>query len=195
MKKSKLNLFIFQTVLIILFLSNFVFCIKTQAQIATITDNFTVNSSLVISDATTEANNPTLNVNISVTPDVGASAASGSANFRLRTNQAMWTLTATKGAFSAGTTGIAQSDITLALATSAGSTANASAGTRAFVSNTLNNITTTTLVSGTAKTSSSRDSTNTNNYFQVNSTYSINQDFFFTPGSATVPITYTFTSP
>lgn len=166
------------------------------AQIATVTNNLTVNPTIVISDASTESSNPTQSVALSLTPSVGASNATGSANFRIRTNQPAWHVIVTKGTYSAGTTSTAESDITVALTTSAGSSANASAGTLAYASKTLSSITSgETIVTGTAKTSSLRDSSNTNNYFQVNTSYSIPQDFFFTPGSATTSLTFTLSAP
>lgn len=176
---------------------------EVKSQTATVTDNFTVNGALVITDASMDSiagDNPSLTVNISVTPDVGAVNATGSANFRLRTNQAMWTLSATRTAFTASTTNLALTDILLDISTSAGANANASAGTRVSpftAQTTLNSVgtTTTNVISGTAKTSLNRDSTNTSNYFQVNTTYSVPQDFFFTPGTASATVTYTLTSP
>ncbi len=200
--KKFVEKFIFNiiSILMILFLNSFN---SAKSQTAVVTDNFTVNGSLVVTSATSDSaagKNPTLNVNISVTPDLGASNATGSANFRLRTNQTAWRLTASRTALSAGGTGLALTDILLDVSTSAGSNANASAGTRVspFTSQTtLNSVGTsaTNVISGTAKTSSVRDSTNTSNYFQVNTTYSVPQDFFFTPGTASTTITYTLVSP
>lgn len=170
--------------------------ISFAQQSATVTNNLTVNSVIVISDASTETSDPTSSVALSLTPSVGASDATGSANFRIRTNQPSWRLVVSKGTYSAGTTSTAESDITITLSTSAGSNGNASAGTLQYTSKTLSSITNgETVVSGTAKTSSTRDSTNTNNFFQVNTSYSIPQDFFFTPGTATITLTFTASAP
>ncbi len=176
---------------------------EVKAQTATVPVSVTVNGSLVVSSAAADnagGKNPTLNVSLSVTPDLGASAVTGTANFRLRTNNAMWTLSATKTAFSAGGTGLAATDVLLDVAKSAGSNANASAGAiqAPFTSQTsINSIgaSATTIIAGTAITSSARDSSNTDNYFQVNTTYTVNPDFFFTPGTASSTITYTLSSP
>lgn len=188
----------FKNIFIVVFLLVIIFANKniSFAQTATITDNFTVNSTLVISDASTEASNPTTAVNLSVTPSVGASDATGSANFRIRSNQATWHVSVSKGTYSAGTTGTAESDITISLSKSAGSTGNNSSCSLSYTSKALSSITNgETVVSGTAKTSSTRDSTNTNNYVQINTSYSIPQDFFFTPGTATTSLTFTLSSP
>lgn len=166
------------------------------AQTSSVTDNFTVNSALVISDASTEVSNPTQAVSLMITPAVGATDATGSANFRVRSNQPTWHISVSKGTYNAGTTNTAASDVTISLSTSAGSTANSSAASLSYTSKTLSSITNgETVVSGIAKTSSTRDSSNTNNYFQVNTSYSIPQDFYFEPGTATISLTFTLSSP
>ena len=171
---------------------------------ATVPVNVTVNGSLVITDASNDSmagTNPTINVNLYVTTDLGAAIATGQANFRIRTNRTTWRLTAQRTASNAGGTGIADTDVTLSVAKSAGSTANASAGALVAPFNaaaTLNNVPTATsadVVSGTAKTSSARDNNNTNNYFQVNTTYGISPDFFYTPGTYNTTVTYNLVSP
>ena len=171
---------------------------------ATVPINVTVNGALVITDASNDSmagTNPTLNVNLSVTPDLGQSNVTGQANFRIRTNRNTWRLTAQRTASNAGSTGIADTDVTLSVAKSAGSNGNANAGSLVapFTSATnLNSIPTATsadVVSGTAKTSSAKDGTNTNNYFQVNTTYGIAPDFFYTPGTYSTTITYNLVSP
>ncbi len=166
------------------------------AQTSTITDNFIVPSTLIISDGATEAVDPTSPISLTVTPAVGASDATASQILRIRSNQASWMIAVTKGAFSAGTTSILESDITVAHSKTAGSAGNVSAGTLQYASKTLNLVTSgETVISGSAKTSSTRDSNNLNNYLQIDTTYSIPQDFFFTPGTASISLTYTLTSP
>ena len=166
--------------------------------------SITVNGSLVISDSdndTTAGKDPTKNVTISVTPDLGASNASGSANFRIRTNRSAWRLTAQRTTSDAGSTGIADSDVLIDIAKSNGSNGNASAGALVapFTSQAnLSSITTASavdVVNGTAKTSSAKDSSNTNNWFGVSTTYSIAPDFFYTPGTFSSTITYSLVSP
>ena len=166
--------------------------------------NVTVNSSLVISDASNDSMagaNPTINVNLSVTPDLGASTVTGQANFRIRSNKAAWRLTAQRTTSNAGGTGLADTDVTLSVAKSAGSNGNASAGALVSpftASTTLNSIPTATsadVINGTAKTSSAKDGTNANNYFQVNTTYGVAPDFFYTPGTYSTTITYNLVSP
>ena len=177
----------------------------TSAQAAaTVPVNVTVNGALVITDASNDSmsgTNPTLNVNLSVTPDLGQSTVTGQANFRIRTNRTTWRLTAQRTASNAGSTGIADTDATLNVSKSAGSTGNASAGALVTPFNAATNInsiptaSSVDVVSGTAKTSSAKDGTNTNNYFQVNTTYGIAPDFFFAPGTYNTTITYNLVSP
>ena len=190
--------------LVILVLSvNLISAVKADAA-GTVPLSVAVNGALVISDAsndTAAGKNPNKNVSLTVTPDLGASLVSGSANFRLRTNNAAWRLTAQRTASVPGGTNIADTDVLVDISTSAGTSANASAGAKVapFTAQTnLSSISTTLatdVISGTAKTSSARDGSNTNNYFQVGTTYSIQPDFFYTPGTFASTITYNFVSP
>lgn len=175
-----------------------------KAASATVPLTLTVNGNLVITDAdndTASGKNPTKNVSISLTPDLGATTASGNAGFRIRTNNTAWRLTAQRTATSAGGTGIADSDVKVDIAKSAGSSANLNSGAlvapftaQADLGN-IPSASTADVISGTAKTSSSKDSTNTNNYFQVSTTYSIYPDFFYTPGTFSTTVTYSLVSP
>lgn len=200
MKKKFLGLFL--TILLILSV-----CILDVLEVkaaATVPLSVTVNGSLVISDADNDTmlgKDPTKNVNISVTPDLGATNATGSANFRIRTNRSAWRVTAQRTASDAGTTGIADTDVKVDIAKSTGSTANAAAGAlvlpftaQANLSN-IPTISAADVIAGTAKTSSAKDGSNTNNWFQVNTTYSITPDFFYTPGTFSTTITYNLVSP
>ena len=175
-----------------------------SAQAATVPVNVTVNGALVITDASNDSMsgaNPNINVNLSVTPDLGASTVTGQANFRVRTNRTAWRLTAQRTASNAGTTGIADTDVTLAVSKSSGTTGNANAGalvapfTAATTINSIPTASSVDVVSGTAKTSTSRDGSNTNNYFQVSTTYGIAPDFFYTPGTYATTVTYNLVSP
>ena len=171
---------------------------------ATVPINVTVNGALVLTDAANDTMlgvNPTLNVNLSVTPDLGQTAVTGGANFRIRTNRNTWRLTAQRTATVDSGTGLIDSDVSVTIAKSAGSTGNANAGNLVapFTSSTtLMSIpiaSTVDVISGTAKTSSAKDGSNTNNYFQVNTSYGVNPDFFFTPGTFSTTITYNLVSP
>ena len=177
---------------------------EVKAASATVPLSVTVNGSLVVSDGdndTMAGKDPTKNVTLSVTPDLGATLQSGSANFRIRSNRSAWKLTAQRTASSAGGTSIADTDVLVDIAKSTGSNANASAGALVapFTAQTdLSSITTEAsvdVVNGTAKTSSARDSENANNWFQVSTTYSIQPDFFYTPGTFSSTITYSLVSP
>ncbi len=194
--------FIF-TLIVLLIL--FTVPIKTFSQSATVPININVNGTLTISDASNDSSagkNPTINVNLSITPDLGAAPATGNANFRIRTNRSNWRLTAQRTSeVDTGPTNIVAMDIALLVTTQAGTNANAMAGTLVapFTATTdLSNISTAApvdVVSGTAKTSTARDNTNTNNYFQINTQYSILPDFFFQPGTWRTTITYNLVSP
>ena len=191
-------------VIIFLISVNVVLLLRAHAA-ATVPLSVTVNGSLVISDAdndTMAGKDPTKNVTISVTPDLGAATATGNANFRIRTNNSTWRLTALRTASDAGGTGLVDSDVLVDVAKSAGSMANASAGALVapFTSQaSLSNIPTVApaadVISGTAKTSSGKDNSNANNWFQVNTTYSVVPDFFYSPGTFSTTITYSLVSP
>jgi hypothetical protein len=164
----------------------------------------TVNGVLVISDAdndTAAGKDPTKNVNISVTPDLGHTTQSGSANFRVRTNRSTWRLTAQRTVADAGGTGITDSDVKVDIAKSAGASANANAGALVapFTGQTslvsIDTAMAVDVINGTAKTSSARNFNNASNWFQVNTSYSIDPDFFYTPGIYSTTITYSLVSP
>ena len=178
---------------------------QSYSQTATVPININVNGTLTISDANNDSSagkNPTINVNLSITPDLGASAVTGDANFRIRTNRSAWRLTAQRTLeVDTGPTNIVATDVGVLITTQAGSNADAMAGTLVapFNSQTdLSSISTAApvdVISGTAKTSTAKDNTNTNNYFQVNTQYSILPDFFFQPGTWRTTITYNLVSP
>ena len=200
MFKQTLGLFL----ILLLLLVNTIRLPEAKAAAASVPLSIVVNGTLVVSDDandTMAGENPTKNVSISVTPDLGATTATGSANMRLRTNNAAWRLTAQRTASSAGSTGILDADVSVTVTKSAGSTANAASGALVapFTAQTnLSSIPTLTaadVVSGTAKTSSMLDNTNANNYFQVNTTYGIQPDFFYSPGTFSSTITYSLVSP
>lgn len=179
--------------------------LRSISQTATVPVNITVNGTLTISDASNDSasgKNPTINVNLSVTPDLGASAVTGDANFRIRTNRSAWRLTAQRTLeVDSGPTNIVATDVGLLITTQAGANANIMAGTLVAPFNTetnLSSISTTApinVISGTAKTSTTRDNTNTNNYFQVNTRYSIYPDYFYQPGTWKTTVTYNLASP
>lgn len=171
---------------------------------ATVPLSVTINDSLVISDASNDSmsgKNPTINVDLSVTPDLGQATVTGGANFRIRSNKNTWRLTTQRTTSNAGRTGLADADISVTIAKSAGSKGNINAGSLVSPFNsvtTLSSILTSSardVISGTAKTSSAKDSTNANNYFQVNTTYGVDPDFFYTPGTFSTTITYNLVSP
>ena len=179
--------------------------INSYGQTATVPINITVNGNLTISDANNDTNsgkNPTLNVNLSVTPDIGAAQVTGVANFRIRTNRSTWRLTAQRTTeVDTGPTNITAMDVGLLVTTQVGSNADAQAGSLVSPFNSQTNVGSIStaapvnVVNGTKKTSTTRDSSNVNNYFQVNTQYSIFPDFFYTPGTWSTTITYNLVSP
>ncbi|OGI20792.1 MAG: hypothetical protein A3B68_09660 [Candidatus Melainabacteria bacterium RIFCSPHIGHO2_02_FULL_34_12] len=189
--------------LILLLIGSIAYCPSVDAA-ATVPLSITVNGSLVITaadDDTMSGKDPTRAVTINLTPDIGHTLQSGSANFRIRTNRTNWRFTAQRTASDAGGTGIADADILVDIAKSAGTSANLNAGALVapFTAQTnLSSISTTAavdVISGTAKTSSAKDNSNTNNWFQVGTTYSIQPDFFYAPGTFSSTITYNLVSP
>ncbi len=201
MRLKKYFIFLVLIILLILLTTP----IKSFSQSATVPININVNGTLTISDALNDASsgkNPTINVNLSITPDLGAAPVSGGANFRIRTNRSTWRLTAQRTVeIDTGPTNIVAMDIALLVTTQAGTNANAMAGilVAPFTAQTdLGSISTSApvdVISGTAKTSTAKDNTNTNNYFQVNTQYSILPDFLFQPGTWSTTITYNLVSP
>lgn len=180
------------------------FVVSPEAKAAaTVPLTVTVNGSLVITDAdndTMSGKDPTKDVTINITPDLGATTQTGTANFRIRTNRNAWRLTAQKIASNAGGTGLTDADVLLDVAKSVGTAGNLNSGTLVAPFNAQTNIgsiTTTPVdvISGTAKTSTTKDGTNTNNYFQVNTTYSVAPDFFYSAGTFSTTITYNLVSP
>lgn len=199
MTKKIFSIFMLLLTLAVLTINN-----QVLAAQATVPLNVMINGSLVISDASNDTmagKDPTINVNLSVTPDLGATTVTGGANFRIRTNNSAWRLTSQRTASSTGGTGLTDSDVSVTVTKSAGSTANASAGSLVAPFNAATNLTkiptasAADVVSGTAKTSSAKDSTNANNYFQVNTAYGVDPDFFYTPGTFSTTITYSLVSP
>jgi hypothetical protein len=198
-----LRQFIFCALVCILFSSLTIY--KAVSQSATVPISINVNGTLTISDANNDASsgrNPTINVNLSVTPDLGAAAVTGNANFRIRTNKATWKLNAQRTQeVDNGPTNITASDIGVLISTQAGSRANSMAGTLVAPFNSQTDLSKISIVApvdvvnGTAKTSTSRDTTNQNNYFQINTQYSIQPDFFYQPGTWSTTITYNLVSP
>ncbi|OGI20790.1 MAG: hypothetical protein A3B68_09650 [Candidatus Melainabacteria bacterium RIFCSPHIGHO2_02_FULL_34_12] len=178
--------------------------IKAKAGTAQVPLNITVNGSLVITDADNDnmsGVDPTRSVTIQVTPDLLQSQVTGGINFRIRTNKTAWRLTTNRTASNAGGTGLIDSDISVTIAKSAGTTGNLNAGTIVSPFNAATNLTSIPtsgskdVISGTARTSSAKDSTNQNNYFQVNTLYGVAPDFFYTPGTFSTIITYNLVAP
>ena len=191
--------------LIVLLLSvNVIRFPEAKAASGSVPVSIAVNGTLVISDAsndTQSGENPTKNVSLTVTPDLGHTVQSGSAAFRLRTNKSSWRLTAQRTASSTGNTNISDADVKVDIAKTAGSSANANSAAIAstFASQTdLSSISTSSavdVINGSAKTSADKDPNNTNNYVEIGTTYSIQPDFFYTPGTFSSTITYSFVSP
>ncbi len=190
---------------ILIFAFIFVLFLTVNKASADATVNFSanINGSITVSDDSNDASggkDPTLNTSITLTPDLGATVAFGSSNFRVRTNLTMWQLGSQRSGFNAGTTGLDTTDVSLSVTKTAGSNANASScalqGAFSGVTD-LSEISTssaTPICTGSAITSSARDTANSTNYLRFQILYFLNQDFFFTPGTASDTITYTVIS-
>jgi len=197
--------YLFQLVFVAMLVLFYSLPLASFSQSATVPINITVNGTLTISDANNDASsgkNPTINVNLSITPDLGASEVTQDANFRIRTNKSNWKLTAQRTLeVDSGPTNIIAMDVGLLVTTQAGSNANSMAGglVAPFTSKTnIGSIPTSSpvnVIQGSSKTSIARDSSNANNYFQVNTQYSIFPDFFYQPGTWKTTITYSLVSP
>src|SRR3989338_6944143 len=91
--------------------------LETLSQSAIVPINITVNGTLTISDANNDVKSgkdPTLNVNLTITPDLGASGSIGGASYRIRTNRPNWRLTTQRTQeIDTGPTNIVAMDIAL----------------------------------------------------------------------------------
>lgn len=193
------------TILALLMMFSFVYDEASATGTATVPLSITVNGACTVTDASTDTmagSDPTLNVTLSVTPDVGETDATDTAAFRIRTNLSMWTLSAQRAGFMAGTTGLTAGDVALDITKTAGSNgvAAACALQAPFTGSTdissISDSSATTICAGTAKTAAAASSSaNTNNYIQIDTDYSVPQDFFFEPGTASDTITYSVTNP
>lgn len=166
--------------------------------------NITVQGKLVITDATSDNDsglNPTLNLYLRLTPDLNNSIVSHSSSIRIRTNLNNWRLTAQRNNFINSTLNIDEKDISLSFTTNAGSKANPNAGKLIppfDVETNLSQISSnnpTEILNGISKTSTDKDPTNKNNWFQLTSTYSILPDFFYGYGEFNTIVSYSLVSP
>ena len=177
---------------------------KVKSATATVPLSVTVNGSLLITNADNDSasgKNPTINVDLKVTPDLGQATVTGNANFRIRSNYTRWRLTSQRTASNTGGTGLTDNDISLTVTKVAGNTGNINSGTILSPFTAATNLTSIStvspvnVISGIAKTSSAKDGQNKENYFQVNTKYGVNPDFFYTPGTYSTTITYNLVSP
>lgn len=170
---------------------------------ATVDLGVTVNGAITITDDSNDTSagvDPTINTNINITPSVGSAVAFGTSNFRVRSNISMWQLTSQRSGFNPGTTGLDETDISLSVTKTAGATGDSASCTlqSPFSGITdLSEVSTssaTPLCVGSSKTSASRNNDNTTNYVKFQVLYFVNQDFFFTPGTATESLTFSVSS-
>lgn len=178
---------------------------EAKAQTATVPIMITVNGAITVTDAANDlmaGKDPSaLNIAVTVTPDVEETDATATNSFRVRTNHTMWTLSATKTAFNAGTTNIPETSVGYEITKTAGSDADVAACAFQGVftgATTLDMVTVAsqTVCAGTAKIAmAASNSMNVNNYLQFDSTVTVPQDFFFEPGTATSQLDFTVTNP
>ena len=189
----------------VFYLPSITFTLKKFSKTEKVPINITVNGTLTISDANNDASggkNPNLTVNLTLTPDLGGPAAIGAANFRIRTNRSSWKLTAQRTTENDnGPTNILAMDVIVGISTMVGLNANPNAGVLVAPFNAatdLSQVSTSvpvTVIEGKSKTSTQRDSTNLNNFFEVNTVYGIASDFYYQPGTWSTTITYSLVSP
>ena len=178
--------------------------LKVESNQAIVPINVTVLGKLIITDAendTKSGENPTLNVNLKLTPDLSDSVISGSSSVRIRTNLNSWKLTAKRLEEGGSLVNLTPEDISLAFIVSAGGKANQSAGklvtpfdTKTDLSKISSN-SETDIIHGLSKTSAERDPKNTDNWFQLTSNYSISPDFYYETGDWSTTVTYNLVSP
>ena len=171
---------------------------------ATVPINITVQGKLIITDAQNDNNSgadPTLNVNLKLTPDLTNSVVSGSSSIRIRTNLNSWKLTAQRSNLSDTLVNIDPKDISLKFFTQAGSKGNPNAGKLLSPFNQTSNLSQIStngpidVLAGVSKTSLDRDPENKNNWFQLTSNYSVSPDFFYEIGEWNTTVSYSLVSP
>ncbi len=171
---------------------------------ATVPLNITVSGKLIITDSENDnksGTNPTINVNLKLSPDLNNSTVSGSSSIRIRTNLNSWKLTAQRSNLSDSPVNIDPKDISLSFTTQAGSKANPNAGKLLSPFNQVTNLSQissnnpTDVLIGVSKTSLDRDPENRNNWFQLTSNYSVLPDFFYEIGEWNTTVSYNLVSP
>ena len=179
------------------------FNLKADSSQATVPINITVNGKLIITDAendTKSGTNPTLNVLLKLTPDLGSSVVSGKSAIRIRTNLNNWKLTAQRNDIS-NSTNIDPEQVSLSFTTEAGSKADLYSGKLLAPFDTVTNLgqistgASTDILSGTSKTSIGKDPENKDNWFQLTSNYSVEPDFFYNTGEWSTVVSYSLVSP
>lgn len=177
--------------------------LKAESSQAVVPLKINVNGRLVITDAendTVSGKDPTLNVYLKLTPDLGSSVVSGSSSIRIRTNLNRWILTA-KRSPQTGSTNINPKDISLNFVTSAGSKANPHAAELISPFNGIANLSQikvnspTKILNGISKTSVAKDHFNKDNWYQLTANYSTSPDFFLDEGDFNTQISYNLVSP
>lgn len=177
---------------------------RAESSHAIVPINISVAGKLIITDEVNDnksADVPTLNVRLSLTPELSNKVASGKSAIRIRTNMKTWKLTALRGGSTNTSANINPSDISLTFTTQAGPKANPEAGillspfdkiTDLSKISTLNP---TDILIGKSKTSSAKDPGNKNNWFQLTTTYSVSGDFSYDMGEWDSVISYNLVSP
>ena len=177
---------------------------KAQASQATVPLNITVHGKLVITDAENDnkaGEDPTLNINLELTPDLDNAVVSGTSAIRIRTNLSSWKLTAQRNNSTGSLTNINPQDISLSFTTQNGGNANPNAGKLLSPFNGASDLSKissnapTDILLGVTKTSSARDPKNQDNWFQLTSNYSVSPDFFYEIGDWGATVSYSLVSP
>lgn len=171
---------------------------------ATVPINITVQGKLILTDAENDnksGENPTLNINLKLTPDFNQSIVSGSSAIRIRTNLNSWKLTAQRANSQPQNVIIDPEDIALSFTTQTGNKANPNAGKLLSPFNQITNLSKIStnepsdVLIGSSKTSMEKDPENKNNWFQVTTNYSVSPDFLYEVGEWGTTVSYSLVSP
>ena len=196
-----------RVVFIFLLLSCLIFGLNNQiakSNQAVVPISITVQGKLIITDAENDnksGENPTLNINLKLTPDITNSIVSGASAIRVRSNLNSWKLTAQRHQQENQLSNVDFKDVSLSFTTQTGSKANPNAAKLLSPFDHITDLSQisssgpTDVLKGVNKTSLERDPKNKDNWFQLTSNYSISPDFFYETGEWNTTVSYNLISP
>ncbi len=174
---------------ILLFLSFFTNISLAYAQIS---QPLSITVSGVAEISNTAGGNSLISINWTNIPSIGATNLTNTSSIKVRANTSTWKVQMAKSTANDNET-INDSEISLSFTKTAGSTGSISSGNIQGGITSLANLSNTpiTVLQGSSKTSSALDNRNSNNYLELNTTYSLVPDFFH--NTKTFPETHTIT--